>query len=274
MPRIQIEDKHTYNSVNTPLFGCRTDSVQIEDNNDVANQRVVIKYIEPAYPSTGTDENNRIGRKINSSSLCTEGFIKLFNTIDNGNINTIYDVYSFHNSDEYTAMASQVTPQQAPFNTNEQALDVSIRHMIVEFDSLGSTNEILTLLWGWFRTTYIYTGQYNLPSNRTQMLRESTQFTGDFKIIFDKVHHLSLRNPIIHYKEVIPYKRIMNFDGTGDVAPTGRRVIEIFVGPTNIFTDYGSYGIGQWIANQANQLAPNIYIAELSSTLKFKYTDM
>ena len=79
MPRIQIEDKHTYNSVNTPIFGCRYDSFVANNNNDFANQRTIIKFIEPTYPVTGTDDSNRIGRKIYSSSLCTEGFIKLYN---------------------------------------------------------------------------------------------------------------------------------------------------------------------------------------------------
>lgn len=273
MPRIQIEDKHTYNSTNTPIFGCRSDSFFPTNNNDVANQRTIIKYIEPTYPVTGTDESNRIGRKIYSSSLSTEGFIKLYNTIDNQNINTVYDVYTFHNSDELTALNSQVTPQSAPFNTNEQALDVSIRHMIVEFD-IESCDVPVTYMFSWFFGSYVQTGSYNLPSNRTQMLRESTQYTGQFNILWDKVHHLTLSNPIVHYKETIPYKRTMNFDGTGSGAPTGKKVYELFIGPMNIYTDYGSFGLGQWISNNKDDLSPNIYVAELSTTLKFKYTDM
>lgn len=275
MPRIHIEDKHTYNSFNIPIFGARFDNNAINVNNDFNNNRPLIQYIAPTYPVTGTDENNRIGRKINSTSLVTEGFIKLYNTIDNNNVNTIYDVYTYHNSDEFTALASQVTPQQAPYNTNESNLDVSIRHMIVEFnnDTL-SQNELREYIYNWFTSLFIYTGTYNLASNRMQVMRESTGFSGDFKIIYDKVHHLGLRNPIVHYKEVIPYKRVMNFDGTGSGAPTGKQVYEIFIGPSNIYIDYGSFSLGQWINNNTDGLTPNIYVAELSSTLKLKYTDM
>lgn len=274
MPRIQIEDKHTYVSVNTPIYGGRVDGSTYASSN--INDRTIIYALEPTYPVTGTDESNRIGRKIYSSSLCSEGFIKLYNTIDNNNINTMYDVYTFHNSDEYTKAASQTTPQQQPFNTNEQALDVSIRHMFVQFDDTKdlSANELKEYLWNWFTQLYIQTGNYNVTSNRTQMLRESTRFTGQFKILYDKVHHLTLQNPIVHYKEVIPYKKQLNFDGTGAGRPTNKMILELFIGPTNIFTDYGSFGLGQWISNQANQLSPNIYVAELSTTLKFKYTDM
>lgn len=274
MPRIQVEDKHTYNSVNTALFGCRRDSFIASHNNDSANSRYIITYLEPTYPVTGTDESNRIGRKIYSSSLCSEGFIKLFNTIDNDNINTIYDVYTFHNSDELTALNGQVTPQQAPFNTNEQALDLSIRHMFVEFDDICTDADFNTYFFDWFVRTYIQTGLDQLPSNRTQMLRESTMYTGSFNILWDKVHHLSLRNPVVHYKEVIPYKRTMNFDGTGSGAPTGKKIYELFIGPTNLEIDYGSYSLGRWISNNAADLTPNIYVADLSTTLKFKYTDM
>lgn len=274
MPRIRIEDKHTYNSVNTALYGARYDNVAGYVNNNFNINRTLIKSISPTYPVTGTDENNRIGRKISSTSLCTEGFIELFNSIDNSNINTLYDVYTYHNSDEYTALASQVSPQQSPFNTNEQALDVSIRHMIVEFNDEFIADELNEYLYSWFTSLHIQTGTYNLSSNRTQMLRESTGYTGDFRILFDKVHHLTLRNPIVHYKEVIPYKRVMNFDGTGSGKPTGKQVFELFIGPTNIYTDYGSFSLGQWISNNNEQLSPNIYVAELSTTLKFKYTDL
>lgn len=274
MPRIQIEDKHTYNSVNTPIFGCRRDSFISTHNNDSANSRWIVQYLEPTYPVTGTDESNRIGRKIYSSSLCTEGFLKLYNMIDNANINTMYDIFTIHNSDEYTAAVAQTTPQQQPFNTNEQALDLSIRHMFVEFDDICPGTDFNTYFFDWFVRTYIQTGTNQLPSNRTQMLRESTMYTGSFNIIYDKVHHLSLRNPVVHYKEVIPYKRTMNFDGTGSGAPTGKKIYELFIGPTNLWTDYGSFSLGQWISNESTKLTPNIYVAELSSTLKFKYTDM
>ena len=271
MPRIQIEDKHTYNSITKAIYGARKNSGSFDNNN--TNEKTIVLTIEPTYPVTGTDESNRIGRKIYTSSISTEGFIKLYNTIDNQNINTVYDVYTFHNSDQYTALSGQTSPQTAPFNTNEQALDVSIRHMIVEFD-LANCEESPSYFWDWFRNTYIYTGLYSICSNRTQMLRESTAFTGDFNILWDKVHHLSLHNPIVHYRETIPYKRTLNFDGTGSNPPTGKRVFEIFVGPTQIYTDYGSFSLGQWIDNNSDDLAPNIYVGEVNSTLKLKYTDM
>ena len=275
MPRIQIEDKHTYNSVNMMIYGARYDNVSSNINNSFNTNRGLVRFISPTYPSTGTDENNRIGRKIYTSSLCTEGFLKLYNVIDNANVNTIYDVYTYHNSDEYTSLATQVSPQQAPFNTNEQSLDVSIRHMVVQFDIDNKTEtELNEYFYDWFTKLYIQTGTYNLSSNRSQIMRESTQYTGDFKILFDKVHHLTLRNPIVHYKEVIPYKKTMNFDGTGSLQPTSKKIYELFIGPTNIYVDYGSFGLGQWINNNTEGLVPNIYVAEVSSTLKLKYTDM
>ena len=274
-PRIQIEDKHTYNSSNFVVYGARFDNQASNINNDFNNNRGLVKYMSPTYPSNGTDENNRIGRKIYTSSLCTEGFIKLYNVMDNTNVNTIYDVYTYHNSDEYTLLAGAVSPQSAPFNTNEQNLDVSIRHMIVAFDIENKTDlELSQYLYDWFTKIYIQTGTYNLSSNRTQMLRESTQYTGEFRILFDKVHHLTLKNPIVHYKEVLPYKKTFNFDGTGNLQPTNKKVYELFIGPTNIYIDYGSFSIGQWIENNNGALSPNIYVAEVSSTLKLKYTDM
>ena len=132
MPRIPVEQKHTYFSYNTVVAGTNNDSANAVDRFNAG--RPIIAYAQPNYPATGTDESNRIGRKIRTDSIVSEFFISLFNTLDNDNLNTIYDYYAYHNSDVDQQIRTQVSPQQVAFNTNEQDLDVSIRHMFVEFD--------------------------------------------------------------------------------------------------------------------------------------------
>ena len=70
MPRIQIEDKHTYYSFSEAIYGARTNSGSFDNNN--TNGRAIVLTAEPTYPVTGTDESNRIGRKIYTSSISTE----------------------------------------------------------------------------------------------------------------------------------------------------------------------------------------------------------
>lgn len=277
MPRIQIEEKHTYFSHNALISGVSNESAISVTHYNV--NRPVIVVAEPTYPATGTDENNRIGRKIRTSSLISEFYLNLFNSIDNENLNTIYDYFNYANSDTYGEILKEVTPQQVTFNSNEQALDVSIRHMIVEFDpehTKGYTpQEFFEYMWDWFHELHVNTGNYNMHSNRQQVKRESTQFTGNYNILHDKVIHLSLQKPIYHGNVVIPYARHLSFDNTG-YAPTNKRVYQIFIGPTNIFIDYGNYRLGQFINNQENYPdgGPNIFVGTLSNTLKLSYTDI
>lgn len=276
MPRIPIESKHTYYSYNATISGTNTESANSADRYNP--NRPIILYNAPNYPVTGTDESNRIGRKIRTDSIVSEFFLSLFNTLDNDNLNTVYDYYAYNNSDVDADIRSQVTPQQVAFNTNEQNLDCSIRHMIVEFDpeiTAGRTDqEIFNYIWNWFFQLNVFTGQYNMHSNRQQVKRESTEFTGNYNILYDKVIHLDLHHPIYHGNVVLPYVRHLNFDGVGAGAPTNKLVYQMFIGPTNVFIDYGSYSLGQFIANNPPHGAPNIIVAAISNTIKLNYTDI
>lgn len=275
MPRIPIESKHTYKSYNSSICGVTVDAVNY---NAVDNEnRPILIYNTPLWPVTGTDDNNRIGRKIRTDAIVSEYFISLYNTVDNENINTLYDYYTLHNSDLYQSINSQVTPQSVAFNTNEQNLDVSIRHYIVEFDPtayIGDTIvEIRQQLFDWFKQTYIQTGTFNMHSNRQQVLRESTAYTGQFKILYDKVIHLDLKHPIYHGNVSIPYIRHINFDGQGS-EPTNKLLFSIFIGPTNVAVDYGSNSLGQFIFDTEPTAGPNIFVALIDDTIKLKFTDI
>lgn len=278
MPRIPVESKHTYQSYNGLICG-----VNIDDNNGGSHfnrDRPLINGSIPYYPPMGVDENQRIGRKIRTESLVSEFFINLFNTLDNENFNTIYDYYTYNNSDTQQQITSDVSPQQAPFNTNEQDLDVSIRHFIVEFDRDFLDNfdvtggEAFSRLYDWFFQLNVFTGEYNMHSNRQQVKRESTQYTGNYSILYDKMIHLSLHKPIYHGNVSVPYVRHLNFDGEASEYPSNKVVIQFFIGPTNLYIDYGSYNLGQFIENNPPDAPPNIIIAELSNTLKLNYTDV
>lgn len=276
MPRVPIESKHTYQSYNGLICGLHQDTQTPDFNRD----RPIIQGSIPLYPSMGVDENQRIGRKIRTDFLVSEFFVSLLNTMDNDNLNTIYDYYTYNNSDTQQQITSDVSPQQAPFNTNEQDLDVSIRHFIVEFDRDFLDNfevvsgEAHSRLFDWFFALNIFTGNYNMHSNRQQVKRESTLYTGNYLILYDKLIHLSLHKPIYHGNVSIPYVRHLNFDGEASEYPSNKVLVQFFIGPTNVRIDYGSYNLGQFIVNNPPDGAPHIIVAELSNTLKLSYTDV
>lgn len=273
MVRIKLEEKHIYQS----------QSFNGSGNVSISGFRLptdIFRYTPIAYPVGGTDENNRIGRKITTKSILTEGFLSL----RNGNVNnTMYELYDGYLSSLITPPTTgtpvQVLGNNYEINTDDFPIDISIRHMMVEFDAEfiinRTTAEVLTDLYTWFNTLFVQTGSAQMASNRMQILRESTVYTGQFKIIYDKIHHLSFRHPIIHFKEVIPYKRELNFGSANSSQPTNKILLNMFIGPTNVNIDFGNYSFGQFLYNTGlsdSNFQPLIYLVD--TTLKLSYVDI
>lgn len=271
MVRFTIENKHTYKNVDSTIDG----NPLAPNQTSVRQEQTVFRYYAPAYPIQGDDDNDRIGKKIMTTSIVSEGFLEL----RTGNAqNTLGDVY-----DGFISELIQVGGwgQNYEVNPMNWPLDISVRHMFVEFDRTLLGPEVSQALSpqnlrDWFRSLFVQTGTDVMPSNRMEVLRESTDDTGKFKILYDKVHHLSFDHPQIHYKVNIPYKRTLNF-GTTDVmsSPTNHSLIyEIFIGPTNIYTDYGSRAFGDHLlatsAAEANFMPRLIHISHM---IKMNYVD-
>lgn len=267
MPRIPVEEKHTYYSSSISINGN-----PLNDNIRFVND--VFKYVTPNYPVQGTDENNRVGRKIQTTSLVIEGFLGLRNGNVQNSVGMLQDAYV----NDLVGVGE--FGQNYEYNSLQQPIDISIRHMIVEFDgdffeSRGAA-EILVSLSEWFRTLHIQTGIYGYPSNRQMVLRESTNYTGTYKILHDKVHHLDLLHPQLHYKYTVPYKRSLNFNSTTvQTLPTNKVVIQLFIGPTNVLIDYGNPAFGIFLQTTASAESNfNPSIAFIDNTLKLKYIDI
>lgn len=269
MPRIKIENKHKYFGVDTTIDG----NVLAPTTTTVRETNTLFRFFEPAYPIQGTDDDDRIGRKIMTTSLVSEGVI----TLRTGNFpNGVGDVY-----DGY--MQELITNGRWGQNYSVEAsmfpITASIRHMIVEFDPdviTGSTANKYDLIRQWFTTLLIQTGTNIMPSNRTQIKRESTAFTGKFKILHDDTYYLSFKKPQIHFKINLPYKRYLNFDSTTDqISPSNRRLYHIFVGPTNIETDYNLTGFGDHLLLTAGAEANFVLrLSTLQFTMKLNYVDI
>lgn len=268
MPRINIEKKHRYLGVNATVDG----NVLTPTATNVRETNTLFRFFEPSWPPTGTGEDDRIGRKIMTTSIVSEGFLEL----RTGNAqNTLGDVFDGY-VQELIANGQwgqnySVSPEMFP-------VTASIRHMIVEFDPdviNGSNANKYDLFRQWFVSLNIQTGTDLMPSNRTMTMRESTDFTGKFKILHDDVYYLSFKNPQIHFKVNQPYKRYLNFEGDGASSPTNKQVFEVFIGPTNIYTDYSLYGFGDHLLTTSNAEPTFVLrLANLKYTMKINYIDI
>ena len=306
-PRVRIEDKHVYTT--TPQRELYTRITRTGNSVDFYPQLVINM---PNYPITGTDENNRVGRKIQTTSIMSEGYIRLNNQtgVRVDALNSFVPIWrAFYERQREDsnyqipgylgrkALAmDQNPPQTSPsgnsdggyyFNPLIENFDVSIRHFVVEFKDVGLTtldnNELNDYLRLWYKQLVIQITQgtdYNAnpdPSNSMQILRESTEFTGQFRILYDKTHHLTKSNQTIHYSYTIPYKRHLNFDAAGSVIPTENIVLEIFIPAWQNSIDFGNLDFGNYLydfmVNAVHTTNVNISQGFINSTIKLKYMD-
>ena len=275
MPQIKIEDKHTYLNYSFNLGGNNRFS-SIPSPTDVFTTHT------PTFPVQGTDENNRIGRKIHTLSLHHEGYIMLpiSSGEDNGtepslwNRFTIMDGWNGYEQD----LNARLRADNYEFPSAKTMFSIPIRHLWVKFYDeefqKGTTAEKAVYLGNWFKalTIQIGTDVNAIPSIQTKTLRESTSFTGDFKIVKDEMFWLSPDKPIIHFNETIPLKKTLSFDAQGS-DPTNYNLYSLWIGPMQPQQDYFNYGFGQWMNNST--LNPNqpYIVATIRGNIKMKYTD-
>lgn len=269
-PRIKIEEKHTYNSVDDFITGNQR-------LTQVASPATNYVWFEPTYPVAGTDENNRIGRKIQSQSIGFEAYLTL-NTLPQTE-DTYPNLLDYFNGfmQEFVA-ATQ--PDMYEFNMDWQKLLIPIRHMVVEFDDEafydGTNGEKGVYLNNWFKNlvTQSMATPENLPSIQQATLRESTPYTGRFRILKDTMYWLDYKDKhSIHINYQLPYKRTINFEAQGS-DPTNCHLYFLFIGPLNPLLDYGNLAFGEFLNGSGadTNIPPNV--ARIYSTIKLKYIDV
>lgn len=290
MPKIAIEQKHTYNSSNFTLLGSDTDQFQPLDN-------IKIQFL--TYPDLGTDENDRIGRKIRSDYITYETYYFMNNNYSYAkSIGRVYDDYI-----KAATLAEQQDDINVPqgyvavdyLNSVQRPLDLTVREMFVEFDrdffpfeSLNAgtitrtqfDDEVKLRLHDWYEKLVIQTGVLDYPSNKNQIRRESTEYTGNFNIIKEKMWHFNHLNPTHHEFDTIKYVRNMNFEPKPAnaaqqylTAPSDKVLVRCWIGPYNYLVDYGNAGFSIYI-NSLNDPDGGINVCTIMSTMKLSYTDV
>lgn len=287
MPRIKIEDKHTYSSVNMALGGRMSrNDINIFDPD-------MIQANFPTFPAPGTDENNRIGRKVTTSSISWETFLCLNNSISQ-NVNNVKTIGQWYRVWADTIDAGILNDENLFFPsefgnmTKIEPITVSIREFVVEFDLeffqdyvdgdvVDSADvNFRQLLANWFYNLVIQNGTTPNASNRTLIKRESTGYTGQFTILYDKIHYMSFSKPQLHIKETIPYKRTLNFNsGNAAILPSNKLVCHFFVGPSSVYVDYGNLTFGDYLGlSVLGNNASRLIVCQIYETLKLKYVDI
>lgn len=270
MPRIPIEQKHTYSSIETELYGS-------SDNGNLIGDTVKWQVLN--YPNLGVDENERIGRKIHTDYISYETFYSLQTnyTLANG-VSRVYDLYldeeaKYYNNVDDNEEGQTTQPVDADKNSLQSPLNITFREFLVEFDpdliDYANDEETQNYLLTWYQQLVVQTAAGGVASNRQQIKRESTNYTGTFRILKDKLHHINFQKQVVHDFGTIEYKRNLNF--ADDVFPTQGLLLRFWIGPQNIFIDYGNQAFGVYI--QA-EYPDQISILTIRSTMKLSYSDV
>lgn len=272
MPRAKIEQKHIYNNSQQILSGIFRSGTNISNNDINPN---IVYVTRPTYPIQGVEDNQRIGRKITSTSVVIEGYISLFN----------HDTEVQNSPGAYEVFNEWVTSTKATRPLNEPCvnlLKVGVRQFIIEVDPdfvAGLTPaDLQHKFLRWFNDLVIYTDSSSTQvANSTFVKRESTSYTGQFKILLDKHYILSQKSPQVHFQHTINYKRDLNFDGTGSPLPTNKVLYMLTFGPTNVMRDYYNHGFSLYLTanqNEVGNVGSLFYVAQCNCNVKLNYIDL
>lgn len=270
-PRAKIEQKHIYNNSQLILSGMFRDDANITSANVAPN---ICYMARPAYPIQGVEDNQRIGRKITTTSLVIEGNISLFNY--NSPV-TSAPPSAFETFNEMILDTRATEPLNEPV-TN--FLKVGVRQFVVEVDPdfvEQDGNEMKRKWLKWFHELCVYVDTSTQVSNSTFVKRESTSYTGQFKILLDKHYVLSQKSPQVHFQYNLNYHRDLNFDGTGSPLPTNKVVYLLTFGPTSVLMDYYNYGFSKYLSinkNEIGTISDNYNVAFVNSNIKLNYLDL
>lgn len=269
-PRLRIEEKHTYATKDHYLVGNNRIS-------DVTSPMSNFVWFEPYYPVAGTDENNRIGRKIQSQSIGVEGYLNIqtHQAAESG-VPYILDYFNGWMQEFINA----TPPETYSFNIDWQKILIPIRHMVVEFydeDFYNGTDmDKAMYLKDWYKYLVIQSTEQSsyYPSIQQSTLRESTPYTGRFKIVKDTMYWLDFKDKhTIHFNYQLPYKKTISFDADGS-DPTNSHLYFLFIGPTQPLLDYANLGFGTFLNNPSNSTSVAADVAHVNMNIKLKYIDI
>lgn len=233
MPTTVIEDKHVYQNSGfyssagnyLPLIWENNPTLTFTSPNNTLQPSANVKAWTLPVPAQGTDENQRIGNKISPQSYHCDIIIqpldlndylpnmfnKLFLTgggiasetnylLTKSKYNMRLMVVDFYSDDRFILPDNMVSKIEHSADNDEY-------------------NTVMRNLNEWYRATFVPTGGYNNAniSCSQKMLRESTAYTGKFKILQDRLIKLSPKNHFMKRISLdLDLKRYKDFNISGE----------------------------------------------------------
>lgn len=254
---IKIEEKHVYQHVATnqdltiPIFKSLTQPSYPQYYRGYAPTEATCKLLHNTNTITvsqGTAEDQRIGNKVN---------IKSVSLVLNLHMNPTSLVNDFGHSELVD-------------------MKFHFRLMCVKFNSPLSTADEAENFADWYRNTFIYyrtvsvTGGDKMPfqSNWMDKMRNSTDYTGSFKILYDKKFSLSKFKTVKQKQINLPINGNATFDNDTNQLTLNQKLSNIYtflIGPSNNWLDMDVVSTGKAEALSNNYSSLFIYNANIKT---------
>lgn len=253
---IKLESKHKYYNVGTTFYLYKPDKTQT--NIDACRgYQPTTGNVEMLWDSNnylilpqGTGEDQRIGNKVNVKGVNCVVDINL----NGGNI--------------------------ATYLSHGELIDFKTKWRIMAVKFKNKLNDPETDLARWFRETYIYTNiavgtviNPQFQSVHLDKLRDSTPWTGSFRILADKKFKLGKMKTNKTFNFNIPINTDVNFENTTNKPTDSQKFSNIYIfiiSPSNNWTDVDAITARQL----ANLGTAQIEIGGCNMNIKTIYYDM
>lgn len=234
-------------------------------------------------PTPGYNENERVGDRINTSSIVLQYELKHDNSVYSASAgvpisNTIPSVaYKLT-----TSLQPGTSEEMANYYTlHQESYRVPMRVMVVEFDKdvftdVTNISDSNAKIAGWFFTTYKdFAAQYK--STYQTLFEPNNPFAGKFKVLYDKVSNLTFKKSSEQYTVTIPYKREWKFPRSSSTAndPLDKVTFIISIGCLNP-DDISDSAISNYMnANFSSSNNSEYFrLGRITGNYKLNYTDM
>ena len=243
---IAVEDKHKYGNFTQQIIRLNhPDNTKNDDNGYIIGQNVLAKFDLSDYVTItqGTGEDQRIGNKV---------FMKWLH-------------WTYSISFDADSMLTNL-PHGTLFD-----FFARFRVMVVKFDKAMTEQDIVD----WFKATYVYfrvTGSTFVQSTHQTKMRESTVYTGKFKILYDKKIKMGRKKSVKLSNIPIRINQNLNFDPSTN-KPTDENfkyIYGLIIGPSynEIDLDATSYNSSTRFSQSA------VDFANTGGMLKYEYYDL
>ena len=210
MPFTKIEVKHIYQNSShyaaansfLPLIWSNASNLTFTSPNNVLQATANVKAWTLPVPQQGTNDDQRVGNKITPQSYHCDIFIapKDFNDYLPNFFNKLFLTGGgIQSQTNYMLTKSKYYMRLMVidfYNDDRFSLPDQFVNNIEQSADSDEYNSVMQELNKWYRITYVPTGGVN-PANVScsqKMLRESTVYTGTFRILHDRLIKLSPKN--------------------------------------------------------------------------------